>query len=326
MSQHKITDRAQGRWKEILPALGIAATALTGKHGPCPVCGGKDRFRFDDKQGRGTWYCNQSHGTDTAKGQGSAGNGFALLMDKEGCDFAQAARLVEKVIGKTSEPIPQPATLPAAEETAAAIAEAKALWRSGARVTNGDPVDLYLRNRVGTYAPTRAIKFVPETLIGGRTLPAMLTAYVDAHGDLFGVQRTFLTLDGHKAGVKPDRWNHGRLPDGGAVRLAQPIRGNLGIAEGVETALAATALYGFPCWAALTANRLEVWEPPAGIDGVIVFGDNDVNCVGQSAAYALAQRLNRSMSCQVMIPPDAGTDWNNVLQSKPHSNPPEGTL
>jgi putative DNA primase/helicase len=23
--------------------------ALSGKHGPCPLCGGRDRFRFDDR-------------------------------------------------------------------------------------------------------------------------------------------------------------------------------------------------------------------------------------------------------------------------------------
>ena len=27
--------------------------------GTCPMCGGKDRFRFDDKGGRGTWICSQ---------------------------------------------------------------------------------------------------------------------------------------------------------------------------------------------------------------------------------------------------------------------------
>ena len=30
-----------------------------GRHCPCPVCGGKDRFRFDNKDGRGTYICNQ---------------------------------------------------------------------------------------------------------------------------------------------------------------------------------------------------------------------------------------------------------------------------
>lgn len=48
----------QGRWREILENYGARLPA--GRHhGPCPICGGKDRFRFDDKDGLGTWFCNQ---------------------------------------------------------------------------------------------------------------------------------------------------------------------------------------------------------------------------------------------------------------------------
>lgn len=37
---------AIGRWPDLLTAVGID-TPFNGKHGPCPACGGKDRFRFD---------------------------------------------------------------------------------------------------------------------------------------------------------------------------------------------------------------------------------------------------------------------------------------
>ena len=43
---------AQGRWRSILAVLGADEKTLSGKHGPCPMCGGRDRFRFDDKEGR----------------------------------------------------------------------------------------------------------------------------------------------------------------------------------------------------------------------------------------------------------------------------------
>ena len=42
------------------PSLGVPAKALTNRHGPCPICGGKDRFRFDDKGGRGTGYVHDA--------------------------------------------------------------------------------------------------------------------------------------------------------------------------------------------------------------------------------------------------------------------------
>jgi autotransporter-associated beta strand protein len=32
-----------------------ATKTLSGRHVPCPFCGGRDRFRFDDKNGAGTW-------------------------------------------------------------------------------------------------------------------------------------------------------------------------------------------------------------------------------------------------------------------------------
>jgi putative DNA primase/helicase len=41
------------------------------------MCGGKDRFRFDDKEGHGTWICTHC----------GAGDGFSLLMKVMGIDF-----------------------------------------------------------------------------------------------------------------------------------------------------------------------------------------------------------------------------------------------
>ena len=47
-----------GAWRQTLENYGCHLPS--GRHhGPCPVCGGKDRFRFDDKEGWGTWFCSQ---------------------------------------------------------------------------------------------------------------------------------------------------------------------------------------------------------------------------------------------------------------------------
>ena len=52
---NKITDAAQGHWPSILGALaGITNDQLTNKHQPCPLCGGEDRYRFDDQNGSGS--------------------------------------------------------------------------------------------------------------------------------------------------------------------------------------------------------------------------------------------------------------------------------
>ncbi|MGL5130798.1 MAG: toprim domain-containing protein [Aeromonas popoffii] len=51
-----------GAWRQTLENYGCHLPSGRN-HGPCPVCsGGKqnsDRFRFDDKGGRGTWFCSQ---------------------------------------------------------------------------------------------------------------------------------------------------------------------------------------------------------------------------------------------------------------------------
>ena len=57
--RHDTIERARHRWREILPQLGIETRFLQNKHGPSPLCGGKDRFRFDDRDGTGSYYCNQ---------------------------------------------------------------------------------------------------------------------------------------------------------------------------------------------------------------------------------------------------------------------------
>ena len=104
----------------------------------------------------------------------------------------------------------------------------------------------------------------------------------------------------------------GSVPLGGAVRLAMPGP-VLGIAEGIETALAAMKMFTIPTWAALNAGGVEKFEPPVETERLIIFGDNDQNGVGQRGAYALAARLSGRIQVEVKIPEKSGTDWNDAL-------------
>ena len=55
---NRVLREFNGAWRQTLENYGCHLPS--GRHhGPCPVCGGKDRFRFDDKEGRGTWFCSQ---------------------------------------------------------------------------------------------------------------------------------------------------------------------------------------------------------------------------------------------------------------------------
>jgi phage/plasmid primase-like uncharacterized protein len=75
-------------WRLTLSSLGVAAEFLTNRHGPCPGCGGKDRFRFDNRYGRGTWYCSGG-------GNPSWGDGFDLLCHVYGWTLSEAFKAVK---------------------------------------------------------------------------------------------------------------------------------------------------------------------------------------------------------------------------------------
>jgi len=103
-----VRETARGRWQNfILPALGIAVPNHPRRHASCPVCGGKDRFRFDDQDGRGTFYCNQC--------DPHAGDGFDLVRKARNLPFRDALPLVASVLGldsttqpRTHRPLPPP--------------------------------------------------------------------------------------------------------------------------------------------------------------------------------------------------------------------------
>ena len=97
-----IADLARGRWPDLLQELGgLTPEQLTDKHQPCPCCGGSDRYRFDDKDGSGSWFCNQCGGRDSA---GGGGSGMDLLLRCTGWSFADACRRIEQHLAVVPEP------------------------------------------------------------------------------------------------------------------------------------------------------------------------------------------------------------------------------
>ena len=49
---------AHGKWRHILLQFGLTTKNLSGKHQPCPLCGGKDRWRYSDHDGNGSYFCS----------------------------------------------------------------------------------------------------------------------------------------------------------------------------------------------------------------------------------------------------------------------------
>ena len=100
-----ILDAARGRWPDLLQQLaGLTPEQLTDKHQPCPLCGGKDRYRFDDQDGSGSWFCNKCGGKACT---GGGGNGMDMLMRRMGWSFAEASQRIEQHLG-LAKPIPAP--------------------------------------------------------------------------------------------------------------------------------------------------------------------------------------------------------------------------
>jgi hypothetical protein len=83
---------AAGRWPAILSALGVPVESLSRRAGPCPGCGGSDRFRFDDREGTGSWFCNGA-------GDPHYGDGFELLGHALGMSKGEALRAVGAHLG-----------------------------------------------------------------------------------------------------------------------------------------------------------------------------------------------------------------------------------
>lgn len=133
---------AQYRWQEIHAAIGIDQRYLKNKHQPCPACGGKDRFRYDDKDGNGTFIC--SHW------ENGAGDGFGLVMHYLNCGFDEALHAVAGVLnmgGANPLPIPptRPQTQPRPEKDQ--IGKLAALWNGAEPITADSPAVQYLKSR-----------------------------------------------------------------------------------------------------------------------------------------------------------------------------------
>jgi predicted P-loop ATPase len=125
-----------------------------------------------------------------------------------------------------------------------------------------------------------------------------------------GIHRTFLLDDG--SAKAPAGKKMLDPVGGGSVRLAPFTEdGRLGIAEGIETALSAQAIFGIPTWAALSAEGMRRWEWPAGTRHVTIFAD--AGEAGSQAAATLADRLNVASIPNTIIRPLHGDDFNDDL-------------
>ena len=181
---------------------------------------------------------------------------------------------------------------------------------------------------VGRYWEARGLTEmpIPETIrssLGwlrhpsGGARPAMIALVEHVERGRVAIHRTWLQVDGAaKASLSPSRMALGPV-GGAAIRLAPATEYEpLVIGEGIETTASVMLATGYPGWAAISAGGIErLVLPPLPIAAVVIIGaDHDQNGTGERAARAAAARwLAEGRQVRLALPPQAGTDWNDVL-------------
>ena len=155
---------------------------------------------------------------------------------------------------------------------------------------------------------------------------------VNVDGQPVGCHRTYITRDGGKAGVTPDKASLGPIW-GGAVRLfpagpqqEEPYDGDfllpdvVVVGEGIESSASAGLLMGIPAWAALSAGNLSKGLIlPGSVRFVVIAADHDpITRAGQLAADTAAARWRaEGLAVRICTPDRPGADFNDVLLERP---------
>ncbi|EMC0026408.1 toprim domain-containing protein [Enterobacter cloacae] len=293
MNVTETVKQACGHWPRILPALGVKV--IKNRHQACPVCGGSDRFRFDDKEGRGTWLCNQC----------GAGDGLKLVEKVFGVTASEAAGKVNAVTGNL--PPVAPEMIAAAEaETEAERKAAAALAVRLMGKTRTASGNAYLTRKGFPDRECPVLSVMQKT--GGVTFRAgdVVVPLYDDSGALVNLQ--LINSEGLKRTLK-----------GGQVKGAcHVIEGKkqagkrLWIAEGYATALTVHHLTGETVMVALSSVNLlslaSLARQKHPACQIVLAADRDLSGDGQTKATAAAE------ACEgiVALPPVFG-DWNDAF-------------
>lgn len=180
MKVSEVKEKARGSWPWILAGLGVDQRCLINRHGPCPACGGSDRFRFDDKGGNGGWFCGGG-------GEWSHGDGFDLLVHVFGWEMKQAIKEVADYLqmekARPARPMPKQVVVSKKSTT---VDYALQIW---AGAEDGDVISHpYMTSKgLTTPGPLRR-KIVTGRVVGSRQDCLVVPAREISTGKVTGVQ------------------------------------------------------------------------------------------------------------------------------------------
>jgi hypothetical protein len=289
--------------------------------GPCPVCGGTDRFAVHLR--KQVWNCRQCR---------RGGDVIALVQHLDGVGFADAVSMLAG--GERPRPAPRraPETPTAAPVDRAAEEDRKqrqALqWWGEAVPIAGTIAEQYLRapklqggRNIDLSSPMlppdlspRVLRFHPHCPFGeGARHPCLLALYRDiATDEPRAIMRTALTPDGHKI----DRKAMG--PVGGcAVKLSDDadVTMSLTIGEGLETTLAGL-LKGFsPAWALGSDSGIAKFQVRAGVEALTILGEKDATGANERAVKECAARWLAADRAIYRLTSTIGGDLNDALMN-----------
>ena len=286
--------------------------------GPCPVCGGRDRFGVNTK--KRLWNCRGC----IAGGR----DALSLVMHVRELDFREA---VAFLAGEATIPKParvRPSTEPKDTESNAFVEQLITdIVRElvPVRRTPGEPYFSSVR-KIDTDAiadvleRTDAIGWHPSVLfleqghpLDGRRLGCIVGIMTDPITAMptSAISRTYLTPDLAKIGKAKTLGS-----PAGVVRLTpdDEVLGGLHLAEGLETALTTMSWGLRPMWATGSTALMSKFPVLSGIECLNLIVDNDRNGAGERAAREAEARWRAAGPEVRLLRSDAPGDLNDVLR------------
>ena len=291
MKVSNAVNAARGHWPRILPALGIKV--IPNRHQPCPMCQGKDRFRFDDKEGRGTWFCNNC----------SAGDGLELVKRALQLSASGAADRVNSITGNLPPQAIQPVVQhdPAADHRTAAALAARLLQTARTTDTNA-----YLARKGFPSQACRVLSQLHSVATVSYRPGDLVVPLYTLSGELVNLQ--LINADGVKRTLKSGQVKGTTH----TLSTTDAPTKRIWIAEGYATALTVHNLTGETVKVALSSSNLLslaslLHEQSPGCQ-IIIAADRDLSGAGQDKATTAARACNGL----VALPPVYG-DWNDAF-------------
>jgi hypothetical protein len=272
----------------------LRKATTTERVGPCPVCGGTDRFSINTK--KQTWHC---------RGCAKGGGVIDLVQHVHGSRFPEAVAWLN---GESHCPpraiIPAPVRAKPAADHTDNSEKAFALWREGVD-PRGTSAERYLNSR----ALELDVDIASEVLRWHPPTGALMALFRNVlTGEAQAISRIFLDREGKKLGRKF------LGPVAGAAIMLDPFEDGLEglhVGEGVETCLAARQLRLRPCWALGSAPAVAAFPVLSGIECLTLLQENDEP--SERAVEACAARWHAAGRDVFINTPTVGKDLNDAI-------------